>query len=526
MYPRKILGIAASLRNARWGAGNRSLIDRLREIGTKEELLAYLAHESELHIENYLDAGQRDGKDFVQIYDNLKKKRGDSGLSNSEVALAAALWAAHREGAEIDHVSLAEHFTASGEQRRLDILRAKLLAADGLLVSGPVYFGDRGSLAESLIEFIAGDPELKTALQGRLYAGIAVGAKRNGGQETTLIYQMLDMVNLGLMAVGNDSDTTSQYGGTGHAGDIGTMYKDSYGIDTSMGTGRRMARVLKQLGSRTLRDAPRALFLILQDSGGIGAGMVDRLAARFEGELHATVLNLTGRQITRCLACDICPTRIGLDEEYRCVIASEADSFPDLHRDFLDHDLIVPVGVSLQGPVPGSRYQVFLERTRYLRHADYVWSDVLVAPLVLEEPGDYRSLPVRMMTSFIRHHTVMAKPMIGYLSNGLVSNQQYVEKDFSRTLAFAARLAAGRLALIRETAPASRYNPVGFILAADKDNEDERLQRRRDPGEARRNRLVAEAERRLERRLKPRVTGGPPCGEHMPRRRVEDAAMN
>lgn len=497
MKSRKILGIAASLRNARWGAGNRSLIDQLRSTETKEDLVAYLASESQLHIENYLNAGRREGKDFLEIYDNLMKKRGESGLSNSEVLLAAALWAAHKEGADIDRVSLSEHFTATGEQRHPELLRAKLLEADGLLISGPIYFGDRGSLAESLIEFIANDPELKAAMRGRLYGGLSVGSKRNGGQETTLIYQMFDMVNLGLLAVGNDSDSTAQYGGTGQAGDVGTVHKDSYGIDTSMGTGRRMARVLKQLRSPfILHDLPRTLFLILQDANNIGAREVDRLITRFGHNMHPTVVNLTEQRISRCMACDICPTHVGLDEEYRCVIKG-ADSLPELHKKLLYHDLIVPVYVSMHKPAAGSNYQSFVERTRYLRRSDYIWNDMVVAPLVLEEPGGYRLMPIRMLTSFVRHHSVMAKPMIGYLNNDEVANRQHIEKDFTRALGFASTLGAGRLAIGKDTAAIRRYNQIGYVLSADKDVEDERMQRRRDAGEARQNRLLREAENRL-----------------------------
>jgi multimeric flavodoxin WrbA len=499
----KILGIAASLRNARWGAGNRSLIDRLRGMETKEDLAAYLASESQLHIENYLDAGRREGKDFLEIYANLMKKSGNSGLSNSEVLLAAGLWAAHKEGADIDRLSLAEHFTASGQQRNPEVLRAKLLEADGLLISGPIYFGDRGSLAESLIEFIAGDPELKAALNGRLYGGLSVGSKRNGGQETTLIYQMFDMVNLGLLAVGNDSDSTAQYGGTGQAGDVGTVHKDSYGIDTSIGTGRRMARVLRMFrAAPAMRDKPRTLFLILHDANRIGERAAGWLSTRFERNTHSTVVNLTGKKIRRCMACDICPTHVGRDEEYRCIINSINDDMRELHRKLLYHDLIVPVYVSTHGTVAESNYQSFIERTRYLRRSDYIWNDIMVSPLVLEEPGGYRLMPVRMLTSFVRHQSVMAKPMIGYLKNDEITNWQHIEKSFTRTLDSARTLAAGRLALGHETAVTRRYNQIGYVLSADKDQEDERLQLRREAGEARRSRLIMDAERRLGLSLK------------------------
>jgi len=504
----RILGIAASLRNARRGAGKRDLLSQLYSITTKEELFAYLSSESQKNLGNYNTAGQGEGKDSDEIDHTLHKNRGDAGLSNSEVTLSAALWAAQREGAEIEHLSLAEHFTASGRLRHPEIVRRKLLEADGIIVSGPVYFGDRGSLSESLIQFIVGDPVLTAAMRGRLYAGIAVGAKRNGGQETTLIYQMLDMLNLGMLTVGNDSETTAQYGGTGHAGDVGSMHKDSYGLDTSMGTGRRMARVLKLFTAKpVLIDLPKTLFLILQDANEIGARTVDRLVTLFGRSQHSSVINLTGRHINRCIACDTCPSQIGPDEDYRCIISSKDDCMKELHQKLLYHDMIVPVGVSLQGAVAGSKYQLFVERTRYLRRCDYIWGDIMVAPLVLEEQGDFRSLPIRMMTSFLRHHTVMAKPMIGYLRDNEVTNMQLLEESYLLSLGFAARLAAGRLALARESTALRQYNPIGYSLTFDKDMADERNRRQAAAGAARRHRLLTEAEKRLEA---PSAAGGVP----------------
>jgi len=505
----KVLGIAASLRNARWGMGNRKLIDELVAIESKEALLAYLQSESQLHLEAFLEAGRRDGKDFLEIYGNLRRRHGDSGLSNSEVALAAALWAAQKEGADIDHVSLSEHFTASGEVRRPEVLRAKLLEADGLLLSGPVYFGDRGSLAESLIEFIACDQALRNALCGRIYAGISVGAKRNGGQETSLIYQMLDLVNLGLFAVGNDSDTTAQYGGTGHAGDVGTMHKDIYGLDTSMGAGRRIAKVLERIvPAKRLRDLPRVLFLVLQDADEIGAREVSRLATRFKGHMHSTVINMVSKRIQRCIACDICPTHIDVDDTYRCIIKAGRDDLSDLHTDLLHHDMIVPVGVSVRNYSRiKSNYQNFNERTRYLRRGDYIWSDLLVAPLVIEELGNNTSLSMRMMTSFLRHHTVMSKPMIEYLRDDAILNEGEIDQTFSTALRFATRLAAGRLTDAHDYY-VTRYKPVGYVLSANKDIEDERMLRRQKMIEARLSRLVVEAEERLEIPAQKRVHGG------------------
>src|SRR5262249_20719824 len=157
-------------------------------------------------------------------------------LSNSEAALVAGLWGAFRTGAKIAHCGLGAYFPMTGEADSLDELRQKVLSADSLLVSGPVYFGDRGSVGQEFMEFLYSDPACARYIRNRLYGGIAVGAKRNGGQETTLIYQTIDATNMNMLAVGNDTETTSQYGGTAVAGDVGTLQTDGYGIKTSIGT--------------------------------------------------------------------------------------------------------------------------------------------------------------------------------------------------------------------------------------------------------------------------------------------------
>ena len=494
----RLLGIAASLRNARWGAGNRHLVEEISAIGSREELDRFLTRESELHLGNFLEAGRRDGKGFEEIYRNLRKSNGQVGLSNSEIALTAALWDASRSGVDVDHLSLAEFFTAGGDLRNGAALRNALLASDGILISGPVYFGDRGSLAESLIEFIRSDAELREAMKGKLYGGIAVGAKRNGGQETTLIYQMMDMAELDLLVVGNDSDTTAQYGGTVLAGDVGTAHKDKYGLDTSVGVGRRMANVLKIMNSpERLADVPRVLFLILQDQdGGVALAETRELVSRLGPRIAPTVIDLSGKSVKRCIACDICPTHIDIDDSYRCIIKSGNDDLSDVHADLLHHDMLVPVVASASNAAAiATNYQTFIERSRYLRRGDYVWSDLLVAPLSFVDSYSHNSFLLRMMTSFIRHHTIMAKPAVGFVADGKAVNRDQIAASMLQAVRQADRLTAGRLTQARRHA--SQYNPVGYVLSADKDAEDQKLQRRAAMVEDRKARLEREARARL-----------------------------
>ena len=494
----KLLGIAASLRNARWGIGNQKLIDSLKDISSKDELINFLARQSELHLENFLQSGRSEGKSFLEIYSNLKKKKGDNGLSNSEVALAASLWSALQMGVEIDHLSLSEYFPASGRSRDLDLLREKLTSADGILVSGPVYFGDRGSLAHSLINLIRQDSELCSQLQGKLYAGIAVGAKRNGGQETNLIYQMWDLINLGFLAVGNDSDTTSQYGGTGHGGDIGSMYKDAYGLETAMGTGRRISSLINKLKKRRELLSPvKVLFVVLQDKNFEVQQRIKELITPFGQDIDVTIINVTEKSILRCLACDFCPTHIDVDKVYRCIIKSSKDDLEELHPALLDHDVIIPVALSLNdttGVV--NNYQTFIERTRYLRRGDYVFSNQLVAPLTFEEVGARENYSMRMMTSMLRHHTVMSKPLIAHIYGDHILNRTQVENDFRVLVQSARQVVNARLAEVVESEN-SKYNPIGYVLSSAQDAENERLGARDLMKQDRYSRLKHEADARL-----------------------------
>jgi len=494
----KLLGISASLRNARWGVGNEDLVNSLGGLSNEEELFAFLRRESELHLENFVEAGRKDGKSFLEIYENLQRNKGDKGLCNSEVALASALWSALSYDVDIEHVSLSEYFRASGAIRNEDRLKQKLLESDGLLVSGPVYFGDRSSLVQSLLDMIRRDDVLRSRLQGKLYGGIAVGAKRNGGQETTLIYQMLDFVNLGYWAVGNDSDTTAQYGGTGHAGDVGTMHKDSYGLRTSMGTGRRIASLLRELGARREIHGPvKVLFVVLQDRQGEAQGRLTDMLCAFPREVQATVINVSEKRIAPCIACDICPTHIDVDDVYRCIITAKHDNLQHLHKELLHHDAIVPVIFSAKDTHQiSNNYQTFMERTRYLRRGDYVFSNQLVAPLIFEEIGGGENYALRAMTSMVRHHTVISQPMIGYIHGGQLLNGAKVMEQMKLFLASVRRLAAARLAEVFEKEN-TKYKPVGYVLAADKEAEDARLNSRQDMVKSRYQRMMDEAKERL-----------------------------
>jgi hypothetical protein len=120
-----------------------------------------------------------------------------------------------------------------------------------------------------------------------------------------------------------------------------------------------------------------------------------------------------------------------------------------------------------------------------------------VAPLALTEGISYDSYPIRMMTSFLRHHTVMSQPLVARLAGGQVEGMDLIVAELAKAVALSERLIAGRLSEL--TQPGHRYNPVGYVLSANKDAEDEKLQRRRRMTEDRAFRLQRQANTRINR---------------------------
>ena len=471
----KIVGFSASLRNARSFDGAKALIEDIKGIYSQDDFFAYLEKQGNLHLEHYYQAGREKGVPFDQLYQELKKSKGLDGLSNSEVCLAAALWGASTAGAEVDLLPLVHFFPASGGMHDIDILREAVLSADGIIISTPVYFGDRSSLSQRLIDFFRTDSALSECLSGKIYGGVTVGAKRNGGQETSLIYQMHDIMDLGALGVGNNYITTSQYGGTGHAGDIGTMPKDTYGLNTCIGTGRRVANVaeMKILGQGyELKSTVNIGVWILQDKNKELINYLAPICQELSDSAQFEFIDLTDSTILPCMACDICPCRVGKDLDYRCIRGKNDDMYA-FHERLLSCDVIIPAMLSPRNHQGlQSTYQQFLERTRYIRRGDYALSDRLIAPLVMSELGSSENLNIRMITSLIRHHTIMHKPIMGWYQNGALLNTEDIISGLKSTISKGTEQTVSRLASVMHDENLIVYKPIGYVLSACKDESD------------------------------------------------------
>ena len=120
----------------------------------------------------------------------------------------------------------------------------KLRQAQGVVVGSPVYFG---GMSAQLKAFMDRTRYLrrKEALKDKVGGAIAVGADRNGGQETT-IQQIHNFFFIQGMIVVSDEETM-HYGGAGCAKKKREVEKDEKGLKTSRNLGRHVASVVQKL---------------------------------------------------------------------------------------------------------------------------------------------------------------------------------------------------------------------------------------------------------------------------------------
>jgi multimeric flavodoxin WrbA len=129
----------------------------------------------------------------------------------------------------------------------VQVLLDKMVAADGLLVATPVYFGLPSDL---FVKFIMRTRVLRHQdfkLANRPVGVMATAARRSGGAETTIIATWLPFVRNGCLVVGN-GDGTCQFGAYGWAGARGHILSDDWGLEQGFQTAERvftLARVFK-----------------------------------------------------------------------------------------------------------------------------------------------------------------------------------------------------------------------------------------------------------------------------------------
>lgn len=373
----------------------------------------------------------RSNCDEKEIVDNVKKITSETHLyeyienisrgkkvSNSEGGLIASAFGALSWTKNLKYIRLNKYFVKSGGAVDFNSILRQIKKADGIIFSTPVYFGDRSSL---LHDFVRICEEEKIDLSGKVVGFISVGAKRNGGQETTNIYAIHNFTELGALVVGN-GPPTSQFGGTLVGGEKGTMENDYFGIMTSIGVGRKVAQVAtivkegsslaKNIKSKCIVD-----FWILEDEGSKVKKYLEPLIKNLSiknKEAEFKLLDLTKYNFNRCFGCSICPYEKDESISYKCI--NKTDDMKKLHSRLLESDAIVVAGLSLENvSKKNTVYQRFIERTRYIRRDNFLLTNKLVAAFSLNELSANSLFNLRVLTSFIRHNTVFHKGFEEYI---------------------------------------------------------------------------------------------------------------
>ncbi|MBW1860918.1 MAG: flavodoxin family protein [Deltaproteobacteria bacterium] len=407
----------------------------------------------------------------VKSFDDKKRR-----LCNSEILAGAGLCGAKNSGAKIRYYPLIDLFprkdkkiyefkgpsefkeaffmdTLDVKKDQLSELLEAIARADGIILSTPVYFGDRSSVANKLLQITG----IRGLLKNKIFGIMSVGAKRNGGQETANIYSLFEALKQDALIVGN-GPPTSQYGGTAVAGDMGQILEDRWGLETAFGTGARVAQVagIFREGRRSRAiDKVKILILITIDTHDrLLKNYLEKIIEKVGQELpwvEFEMIELIRGTIYRCLGCSKCPVLISGKEgedktRHGCVIKDPSD-FMEMVRDALNNcNGALVAGLNIhQSEEMIFRYQVFIERMRFMRRNHFELTNLLVSGLCYNQTGAIVN-PIhslKTVTSFIRHNTIIHRPVEIIEHKGEVIKTG--EDEFVRFCKSANRLAAGRL---------------------------------------------------------------------------------
>lgn len=377
-------------------------------------------------------------------------------ISNSDILAGAVLMAMKDLGAEIDYFPLVQLFpvsekkiieglnhsmepqmgsmdTLSLEEHGFSQLQERVSGADGIVLVSPVYFGDRSSVANKFLQLSG----IHNFLEDKVFGAVSVGAKRNGGQETTIIYGLYEALYQSALVVGN-GPPTSQYGGTAVGGKRGSVEKDLWGIQTSFGTGTRVAHVseIMETGSRGSLNRPlKVLVLVtMDDNKHILQSFLEKYFDRARESLENVefrIENILDSTIYRCIGCDTCPFDFTLppgrqptkENHPHCIIKHPDDVMEYIHNLMLDADGIIIAGLNVkQHRQLVYRYQVLIERTRYIRRDHFELTNKMMTAFTLNQVGakinPLHSL--KTLTSYIRHNTIFHKPIEAFLFDGKI----------------------------------------------------------------------------------------------------------
>jgi hypothetical protein len=116
-----------------------------------------------------------------------------------------------------------------------------------------------------------------------------------------------------------------------------------------------------------------------------------------------------------------------------------------IHDKLLDADGIIIAGLNVKNHNElVYRYQVLIERTRYIRRNNFELTDKLLTAFSLNQVGEkINSLhSLKTITSYLRHNTIIHKPIEAFIYDDNVLDDGM--DDFSNFVKYARIIASGK----------------------------------------------------------------------------------
>ncbi|MCP4629988.1 MAG: flavodoxin family protein [bacterium] len=117
-----------------------------------------------------------------------------------------------------------------------DVTKDDFVAADGLIVGSPVYFGTMASQLKQVLDEFVG---VRRKMENKVGAAFATAGDPSGGKETTIMSIIQALLIYGMIIVGDPMSAT------GHYGTACVGAPDSAARDNGQKLGRRVAELAK-----------------------------------------------------------------------------------------------------------------------------------------------------------------------------------------------------------------------------------------------------------------------------------------
>ena len=119
-----------------------------------------------------------------------------------------------------------------------DVTKEDFVAADGLVVGSPVYFGTMAAPLKKILDEFVG---VRKKMENKVGAAFSTAGDASGGKETTMMSIIQALMIYGMIIVGDPMSAT------GHYGTACVGAPDAATLENGRKLGRRVAELAKQL---------------------------------------------------------------------------------------------------------------------------------------------------------------------------------------------------------------------------------------------------------------------------------------